>query len=177
MNWFDIIILIPCLIGLIKGVINGLVKEAVEIVSLVAGIWLAVRFSAGGVALFLEVFPSLNQCFGIYTYSILKAIFFIVILMLVVIIMGGIGRLIERMLEKIALGGINKILGAVFGCVKGAIIAILIFYILDVLGFTNSFINEKTRKESFLLEYVEKISNKIHENSQVKNSSNRPVVT
>lgn len=177
MNWFDIIILIPCLIGLIKGVINGLVKEAIEIVSLVVGIWLAVLFSAGGVTLFLEVFPSLNQCFGIYTIGILKAIFFIVILILVVIIISGIGRLIERMVEKIALGGINKILGAVFGCLKGGIIAILAFYILDVLGITNSFINEKTRKESFLLEHIENISDKIHDNSQGKESSSKQIVT
>ncbi|MBP5782837.1 MAG: CvpA family protein, partial [Bacteroidales bacterium] len=42
MNWLDIVILVPCVWGLIKGISNGIVKEVMQIVSLVLGIWLSI---------------------------------------------------------------------------------------------------------------------------------------
>ena len=44
MNWLDIVILVPCVWGLIKGISNGIVKEVMQIVSWVLGIWLSIQF-------------------------------------------------------------------------------------------------------------------------------------
>jgi len=149
MAFLDIILGILLLIGLWKGLKNGLFVELASLVALIAGIYGAIHFSyiAGD---YLSEKTDWNQ-----QYLNLAA--FAITFIIIVIAVHMAGKLLTKIASFAMLGLVNKLAGAVFGVLKVAVIvgALLVFF--DRVNKSMGFISEESKNESVLYAPVKKI--------------------
>ena len=140
--YLDIIIIIPLLYGLIKGVSNGLVKEITGVLSLIIGIYVAVNFSE-----FLG-----DQFLGdLENYEKIKPILSFAVLFIVsVLIIKLIGGLVNKIAKYLGFGIISRIFGGIFGILK---VTLIVGFLLNVESKFN-IIPEEERQSSLLYNYT-----------------------
>lgn len=123
MNYVDILLLIPLAYGLIRGLLKGLIHEIASLASIVIGLLLAYHFS-DDLALFLS--NQLNEDGGW-----VKILAYLLIFVGVAIILQVISYIITKMLNLLALGMINRLLGGIFGLGKILLVLLLLIFLLD----------------------------------------------
>ncbi len=111
MNWLDIIIIIVIIISAFIGLWNGLIKTILSLAGSIVGVVLAGRYYV----LLSEQLSFINQ------ENVAKIVAFVIILFGVMIIAWVIASLMKWSISAIGLGWINRLSGAVFGLVLGAI--------------------------------------------------------
>ncbi|MFA8299938.1 MAG: CvpA family protein [Hyphomicrobiales bacterium] len=146
MNYIDIIILIPILYAAYKGSKKGLIIEVASIVGLIAGAFFAVNYSDFTYSVIENFFDLKPQFLTILSF----AITFIVVMLVLVTI----GKIIERVVDIIQLGPLNKLLGVVFGILKSALIISIIFFILNNFTSERQLFSKESREGSYLYEPV-----------------------
>lgn len=149
MAFLDIVLGILLVLGLWKGLKNGLFVELASIIALIAGIYGAIHFSyiAG---------DYLSQKSN-WDLRYLNLIAFVITFVLIVIGVHLAGKLLTKVASFAMLGIVNKLAGAAFGVLKVGVIlgALLIF--VDRVNNSIGFINEETKKESILYEPVKEL--------------------
>ncbi len=150
MNTIDIIILIPILYGLIRGLFKGLVGEITSLAAVIIGIFCAKIFAPEVSGWFLEIF-TMNQ-------QVARVVSYLVIFFTVAICLHLVGKLIEKILSSISLGGVNKVLGALFGAIKLALIVSILLNGFDMLDDTFSIIKPSQKASSVCYEPVRNMS-------------------
>lgn len=142
MNAIDIVIIIPLLWGAYKGFTKGLIVEIASISALLLGVYGAIHFSGFIAKILIDKFGMTSQ----YTQVISFAIVFLGIVIIVFLI----AKLISKLTEKIALGTVNKILGAVFGIAKFTLIVSIVFIIFNKADEKASLVSKETKDKSLL---------------------------
>jgi membrane protein required for colicin V production len=142
MNWIDLIIIAILAFGLIQGFIDGLIIEIAELAALVAGIWGAIRFSGWTAGRLAEWFDMQSSWTGIVAF----AVTFIAIVIIIYLV----GKLIDSFMKTISLGFVVKVLGAVFGVLKTALILSVLFVFLNTINEKKHFLPSSTIAKSFL---------------------------
>lgn len=140
MTVFDIVTGIILLLFLIKGLKNGFVIELASLVALVLGIILAVKFSdvtAGWLS-------------GFVTSRFVSVLSYILIFVGVVILVHLFAQMIDKLMKAIALGWLNRLMGAFFGIIKAAFFISAVMLALQAFGYSDRAFSEKTRSESLL---------------------------
>ncbi len=150
MNWLDIVILIPLAFFAWQGVKNGLIMEVFTLAALVLGIWASLEFSY-----IAEEF--LQDNFN-WKSDYLHIIAFIVTFIIVVVGVNIIGRMLEKIFHAVALGGLDKIMGLLFGAVKGIILCTIVFYVFDNFEIKKGLIDKEVKSESFCYPVIKNIS-------------------
>lgn len=107
---FDIVVVILLVVGAIRGLRQGFLSQLASVVALLLGIWGAVRFSDYMATLLSEKFDIGSAHLPIISFA--------VTFILIVIAIHFIEKIVERFLNLAMLGGINKVLGFVFGFAK-----------------------------------------------------------
>lgn len=119
MNWADIIILSIIGISVIIGLLRGFVREVLSLVAWVAAFWIAFAFTQRASGL-------LTEHVSIPTARYVIA--FVCLLLLALLAIGLINHFIGKLISRGGLGGTDRMLGLVFGVVRGvAIVGILVF--------------------------------------------------
>ena len=111
MNWLDIVIVLLIVIPTLIGLRVGIIKVVLSVVGVVVGVILAGRYYA----VFAEHLAFISQP------SLAKIAAFAIILIGVMIIAAVVASLIKRVVSVVMLGWVNRLGGAVFGFVLGAI--------------------------------------------------------
>ena len=150
MNWIDLVIIIILGAAVISGFINGLVKEVASLAALILGVWGAIRFSGYTAAKLYDFFDMTGQYVGI--------IAFIVTFSVIVIIIHFIGILADRIVDAIALGFINRLLGIVFGLLKSVIILSVIFVVLNAIDARKPFLPRERIEDSIFYSPISDIA-------------------
>lgn len=154
MNYLDIIIGILLIAGLIGGFFKGLVASVASLAGLVVGIWASIEYTpqAGqwlsGFIHIKELYVNIIAFFLIY--GIVQVAFFFA------------GKLLENIIEGLALGFFNKLLGAIFGIFKTALILSFLLIILNTFWKNNNLIPENTQNNSKLYKPVATLIPKIY---------------
>ena len=121
MNYLDIALIIPIVYGLIQGFSRGIVKEVTSLVSLIIGVYIAINFSFY-LDVHLEGLIQKNK-------ELIPIISFTIVFAATLIVIRVIGYLLEKITNALALGIISKLLGAIFGSIKIAVLlSALIFF-------------------------------------------------
>ena len=121
MNWLDIVILILLAVPTVMGLKIGIIKAFLSIAGVIIGVLLAGRF-----------YESLGESLTfISDPGIAKIVAFAIILVVVMIIAGIAAFMLKKIVSAILLGWVNRLGGAVFGFLMGAIFC---GAILSVLG-------------------------------------------
>ena len=121
MNWLDIVILIIIAIATFLGLRIGIIKAALSLAGLIVGVILAGRY----------YIPFSQQLSFIPQASIAKIVAFAIILIGVMIIAIVLAVLLKWAAKVMMLGWVNRLGGAVFGLVLGAIFcgALLVMWV------------------------------------------------
>lgn len=149
MALLDIILGLLLLLGLWKGLKNGLLIEIASIVALIAGIYGAIHFS-------YIVGDYLSQQMN-WEERYINSAAFLVTFVLIVVAVHFAGKLLTKVANIAMLGLLNKIAGALFGTLKVALIlgAILIFF--DSANSKLGLVSDETKNASALYQPIKDI--------------------
>ena len=112
MNWLDIVIIVTLVINVIVGLWVGLIRAVLSLVGLVVGVLLAGRF-------YLSLSERLSF---IPSDTAAKVAAFVIILAVVLAVAFVLAWLLSKAASAIMLGWLNRLGGAVFGALMGAIV-------------------------------------------------------
>lgn len=143
---FDIVVAILLVVGAIRGLKQGFLSQLASVAALLLGIWGAVRFSDYMATL-------LSGKFGISS-AYLPVISFAITFVLIVIAIHFIEKVVERFLNLAMLGGINKVLGFVFGFAKYAIITSVLLVFVEKANVRFNFFTEEQKSKSLVYKPV-----------------------
>ena len=140
MNWIDLIIVIILIISLVRGFIDGFVREVASLAALILGIWGAIRFSSFTAGKLYDWFDMTGQYVGLIAFLITFGV--------IVIIIHFIGIIADKIIDTVSLGFLNRILGIVFGLFKSVLIMSVFFVILNAIDARKPFLPKTTIEES-----------------------------
>jgi membrane protein required for colicin V production len=149
MSVLDIILTALILFGLVRGLIKGFFVEIASLVALVAGVYGAIHFSNYAATLIDE-----NSQWDEKTVNILA---FAATFVIIVLVIALAGKALTKLASFAALGILNKLLGAIFGALKIAVILSVILLVFDSLNRAIPFTDEETIEESILYEPVKSL--------------------
>ena len=148
MNFIDLILILIILLFAIQGFRKGLIYEVASLAGLILGIYASFHF-ANYLESYLTDYLNVPE-----KYSTVTA--FILIFLLVVIALHFVGKIIENIIDLVALGFINKLAGIVFGLAKGIVLLSLAFLILD--HFDKELISKENKEESFFYKPIASVA-------------------
>jgi membrane protein required for colicin V production len=148
MNYIDIILLIPMAWFAYKGFGKGLIIELFSLIALIAGIYAAVYFSDYAAKFLIGNF-TLNEDY-------VPIISFVITFIGVVVIVYFAGKLLEKLVDMVALGILNKLTGAAFGILKAAVFMSIVIMLINSID--NKWIPKEKKKESVLYSPVSAIA-------------------
>ena len=146
MNTLDWVILVILFIGFLTGFFKGVIQQAFSLGGLILGIICGTLLYKPFAGLLLG-FLNMNE-------KTAQIVAFIIILLVVPIVCGLLGKVLSKLVHAASLGFIDRILGAAFGILKYILIMGLVIKLMDITGLTESIIDSKERKESRLYEPV-----------------------
>jgi membrane protein required for colicin V production len=132
MNWIDAVIIIILALSMITGFTNGFVREVASLAALILGIWGAIKFSAFTAEKLYDYFNMTGNYVGI--------IAFIITFGIIVVIIHFIGILVDKLVDAVSLGFVNRLLGIAFGLLKSMLILSVIFVILNAIDSRRPFL-------------------------------------
>lgn len=144
MSYIDIAIIIPLLWGFYRGFVKGLIIQVASLIALILGILIGVKFSDVASALLEQNFTLSKQYLGIISF----AITFIV----VVIGVHFIAKILEKMINMVAMGIFNKLLGSLMGAVKIGLIISVLLVIFNTIDAKLDILPESEKQQSVLYE-------------------------
>lgn len=142
MNILDIIIGIPVLWMAYRGFTKGFVIEITTLLALLLGIYIAINFSFYTSDMIQEYFTIEEKYMSILSF----AITFVVVVIIIMLI----GRLLEKFINMIALGFLDKLAGGLFGILKAVLIISAILLVINTFDHNEKLISPKRKANSML---------------------------
>jgi membrane protein required for colicin V production len=116
MNVVDIVIVLLLVLSAIQGFCSGLIQSITSLFGLIAGIAIA-SWNYQHVARQLSSF--------IHTEALAAAVAFCLIALVVMVVAGLIGMVIKKVIHGVGLGWFDRLLGLIFGFLRGALLVTL----------------------------------------------------
>lgn len=150
-EWVDITLLVVILLSLVIGVIRGLVKEVMSLLGWVLAGWIALRYSSG-FSVFLENFVVHEGVrFALAFLGLFVGVLFASMLL---------NHLVSKVVQLSGLKAIDRVLGALFGTLRGAVIVL----VLVLLGGITPLASDSAWASSYLVDYFGQAANWLSEN-------------
>lgn len=126
MTWLDVALLAIVALSALYGVVRGFIREVLSLAVWVAAFWLAFRY-ASAAAVHLE--PHIQ-------HDSARAVTAFVALFFAVLVLGMLlAGLINRLVRFGGIGGPDRLLGAVFGILRGVLLVTVLVMVVDVTPF------------------------------------------
>ena len=149
MNYLDIIIGLIFFYGLFKGFTRGLIIEAASLLSIIIGILGALTFT--------PIIESLLSYFLSDEKLPSSIIIFTASLILIVLSVNIFARNLTKFIKMVSLGGINKVLGGIFGVSKYILLISILLVFVDQFSFMFEFFESNFLEGSVMFESLKKI--------------------
>lgn len=151
MKILDIIIAVPVIWGIYKGLTKGLISEVAQFASLILGFilgsklsWLLSDFLMRTFSLSERIIPVVS--FGLIFLAVLLGVYFL-------------ARVFTKAAKSISLGWLNTIGGAIIGGLKFLLVIGIVLQMIMSNDIKSKVISEETREHSILLSPTLKITN------------------
>ena len=148
MGFLDIIIGALLIYAAFKGIQNGLFVELASFFSLIAGIYLAIKFS-------YMAKTALSGVFKWNPYTI-QVIAFIITFLVVIIGVSLAGKFLTKMMSFAYLGWINKAGGGLFRMLKTVLIASIFFTVFEKINYNHFLAKKETLDHSIFFNPIQK---------------------
>ncbi|MFA8434170.1 MAG: CvpA family protein [Marinifilaceae bacterium] len=155
MNFLDIILAIPLLWAVYKGFTKGLIVEVATLLALVLGIYGALHFSDFTADFIREQLD--------YDSKYMAYISFVVTFLVIVIGVNLLGKLLDKLVEAVALGLVNRLLGIFFSLAKAVLILSILVNLLDRVDQRFGFISKEKKEKSFLYQPLNQAAEMIYD--------------
>ncbi len=142
MNYIDIILALLLVLAAFNGFRKGLIVELASLAALVLGIWGAIEFSDITSEFLVENFN--------ITTKYLHIISFVLTFVVIVILVHIVGSVVNKLVETVMLGFINKLAGMAFGILRAALILSIILVVFDKIDEDVEIISREAKEESRL---------------------------
>lgn len=156
MNLLDIIILICLILALIHGIIKGFISQAISLISIIVGVWAASHFS--------DLVYQWLAAHITGSEQTLKIAAFAIIFVIVIVALTLIGKLLEKVIELIMLGWLNRLLGGVFAVAKWVLVMGLIALLFNELNDTFCLVSPEELAQSQVYQTISNIAGFIFPN-------------
>ena len=141
MNSLDYILFIPLLYGLYRGFTNGLIIELASLLALALGIYGALHFSS-------FTYEFLSDYVEIKTVYLQSASYGLTFLIVMLISLSG--NILTMLIKLVALGFINRMMGAIFGGIKVLLILSVFISFFDRFNKQFGMINDEILSSSLM---------------------------
>lgn len=150
MNYIDIVLVLLLVFSAISGFRKGLIVELASLAALILGIWGAIEFSDVTSNFLVENFHLKSDHLNIIS--------FIVTFVVIVILVHIIGSVVNKMVETVMLGFLNKLAGMVFGIVRAALILSIVLVVFDKIDEDVEILSPKVKSESRMYEPIRNLA-------------------
>lgn len=150
MGFLDIILGVLLAFALYKGVRNGLFVELASLVSLLAGIYFAIKFSS-----FIK---EILAGFVKWNPNTIQVLAFVLTFILVVIGISLLGKFLTGIADFAFLGWLNKIGGGFFRVLKTILIIGIVFKVFEKINYHNFLAKKETLDKSIFYNPIQKTS-------------------
>ena len=150
MSFLDIIVCALLDFAFYKGVVNGLFVELASLISLVLGIYFAVKFSS-----FVK---ELLMGFVKWNPNSIQIVAFILTFIVVVIAIHLLGKFLTGIANFAFLGWLNKLGGGFFRVLKTVLIVSIVFSVFEKINYNNYLAKKETLDNSIFFNPIQKIA-------------------
>ena len=150
MNYIDIVLVLLLVFSAISGFRKGLIVELASLAALILGIWGAIEFSDVTSNFLVENFHLKSDHLNIIS--------FIVTFVVIVILVHIVGSVVNKMVETVMLGFLNKLAGMVFGIVRAALILSIVLVVFDKIDEDVEILSPKVKSESRMYEPIRNLA-------------------
>ena len=141
-NPIDLILGILLGYGALQGFRKGLLVEVASLAALVFGLWGAFFF-ADWAKIYIESYISLNP-------AVLNAVSYLLVFVAIVIGISLVAKAVTKVIQLVALGFLNRILGSVFGALKVGILLSAVLVAIQRVNFLITLIDPSLIEASVL---------------------------
>ena len=154
MSFLDIVLGVILVIGLFKGIKNGLFVELASLISLILGIYVAIKFSSFAKEI-LEGFVHWNP-------KTIQIFAFLITFLVVVIVISIMAKFFTSVADFAQLGVINKLGGGFFRLLKTILILSIFLNLFEKINFNNTFAKKETLDNSLFYRPIQKTAGFIY---------------
>ena len=154
MSFLDIVLGVLLVYGLFQGIKNGLFVELASLISLILGIYIAIKFSYLAKVM-LGGFVHWNP-------KTIQIVAFIITFLLVVIGISIMAKVLTSVADFAQLGVINKLGGGFFRLLKTILIASIFLNLFEKINFNNFFAQKETLDKSIFYRPIQKTAGFIY---------------
>lgn len=146
MNFLDYAVLIIVGIFAILGYRKGIIVSLTTLAALVLGIYAAVNFSNYLDATLMENLRPSRKWLPFISFGIT----FLLVLVGVLLV----GKVMEKLVDLVGLGFVNRLLGALFGAIKGIILSSVLFFIIVTVDHQGKWFTKELKNDSLVYTQV-----------------------
>ncbi|MDQ6471304.1 CvpA family protein [Flavobacterium sp. LHD-80] len=150
MSFFDIIVAALLAFSLYKGIKNGLFVEVASFISLLLGIYLAIKFSS--------IMKEMIMKHVSWNPNTIQITAFILTFILVVIGVYFLAKILTGIADFAFLGWANKLGGGFFRVLKTILIMSIFIALFEKINFNNTFAKQETLDKSIFYNPVKKVA-------------------
>lgn len=154
MNVLDFFIGLFLIIGLVKGFRNGFFVELASLVSVLLGIFIAIKFS--------YLTKSYLENHGAWNAKTIQVVAFALTFILVIVAVSMLAKVFTTIANFAFLGLANSILGGVFGLLRTILVMSIMLNLFQKLNTNHALISEETKENSKLFLPVQEVSMTIY---------------
>ena len=150
MSFLDIIVCALLVFAFYKGVVNGLFVELASLISLVLGVYFAVKFSSFMKEILMEYVK--------WNPNSIQIVAFILTFIVVVIAIHLLGKFLTGIATFAFLGWLNKLGGGFFRVLKTVLIVSIVFFVFEKINYNNYLAKKETLDNSIFFNPIQKIA-------------------
>lgn len=150
MSFIDIVFAVLLCLALYKGIKNGLFVELASLIALVAGIFVAIKFS--------YVVKNILETKVNWDPKYIELSAFALTFIIVVIIIHLSAKLLTKIADFAYLGWINKLAGALFSAIKTILLLSVVILLFEKININNALVKQETLDESIFYNPTKEIS-------------------
>jgi membrane protein required for colicin V production len=154
MNYLDIILSIFLIMGLINGVKNGFFVELASLVSILLGIFIAIKFS--------YLMKTYLEHHGSWNPKTVQVVAFALTFLLVIVAVSFLAKFLTGLANFASLGIFNKLLGGLFGTLRTVLMISIGLNLLQKINYDHTFLDEETMQQSQLYQPIQEVSKMIY---------------
>ena len=150
MGFLDIILCALLVFAFYKGLVNGLFVELASLISLILGIYFAVKFSS----FIKEILMGIVK----WNPNTIQIVAFVLTFVVVVIVINMLGKFLTGIADFAFLGWLNKLGGGFFRVLKTILIVSIVFSIFEKINYNNYLAKKETLDNSIFYNPIQKIA-------------------
>ncbi|OQX59543.1 hypothetical protein DRQ00_02370 [candidate division KSB1 bacterium] len=148
MNPLDIAILVVLAVFMLRGILNGFIRQILGLVGLIISLVLAIRWMSNVAAVIVH--------YTGFSAQIATAVGFVGLFLLLYLGCIGLARLLRKIMQLAMLGWLDRLGGGTLGLVKGGILVSVLVLVMTIIPFGVSV--RKLEHESLLFRPMQRVA-------------------